>query len=262
MKKFFMALCACALIGANVTVHAAEETAPDNVYVWGQVEEVSEDQIHITNSSDTNNDIILNVSDSTIIMDAVSGEVVDIEEVDENETIYGYVSPVMTRSLPPMTNAFVIFVNLPEDARAPKYVRVGEMLEAEDGTVRFLDSNGSLIATLDENTEFSGPANVNMLADLDMIEEGRELVLWYDVELLSYPGQAYIPRAVLLPEKQDGWVQEGDDWYYYTNGTMNTNMWVSSTATRWYYVGEDGKMVTNTVVDGCQINEKGIYEAK
>ena len=29
----------------------------------------------------------------------------------------------------------------------------------------------------------------------------------------------------------------------------------------WYYVGADGKMVTNTVVDGCTIDANGVWHA-
>ena len=45
--------------------------------------------------------------------------------------------------------------------------------------------------------------------------------------------------------KKNGWIKEGSAWYYYENGTLARNKWISST----YWVGADGKMATNSWVD-------------
>ena len=49
-----------------------------------------------------------------------------------------------------------------------------------------------------------------------------------------------------LEVKKNGWVKEGSTWYYYENGTLARNKWISST----YWVGADGKMATSSWVDG------------
>ena len=46
--------------------------------------------------------------------------------------------------------------------------------------------------------------------------------------------------------KKNDWVKEGSTWYYYENGTLARNKWISST----YWVGADGKMATSSWVDG------------
>ena len=46
--------------------------------------------------------------------------------------------------------------------------------------------------------------------------------------------------------KKNGWVKEGNTWYYFENGTLARNKWISST----YWVGADGKMATSAWVDG------------
>ena len=46
--------------------------------------------------------------------------------------------------------------------------------------------------------------------------------------------------------KKNGWVKEGSTWYYYENGTLARNKWISST----YWVGAEGKMATSSWVDG------------
>ena len=45
--------------------------------------------------------------------------------------------------------------------------------------------------------------------------------------------------------KKTGWIQSGSSWYYYNNqGQMERNAWVGD-----YWVGADGRMVTNSWVD-------------
>ena len=44
--------------------------------------------------------------------------------------------------------------------------------------------------------------------------------------------------------KKNGWVKEGNTWYYYENGTLARNKWAGN-----YWVGADGKMATNAWVD-------------
>ena len=46
--------------------------------------------------------------------------------------------------------------------------------------------------------------------------------------------------------KKNGWVKEESTWYYFENGTLARNKWISNT----YWVGADGKMATSSWVDG------------
>ena len=43
---------------------------------------------------------------------------------------------------------------------------------------------------------------------------------------------------------KQGWVQSGNAWYYYNNGSLVVNKWVGN-----YWLGADGRMVTNAWVD-------------
>ena len=44
---------------------------------------------------------------------------------------------------------------------------------------------------------------------------------------------------------KSGWQKEGESWYYYKNGSAVRNAWVGN-----YWLGSDGRMVTNRYVDG------------
>ena len=62
--------------------------------------------------------------------------------------------------------------------------------------------------------------------------------------------------------KKNGWIKEGSTWYYYENGTLARNKWISST----YWVGADGKMATSSWVDGGRyyvgVNGAWVKDAK
>lgn len=46
-------------------------------------------------------------------------------------------------------------------------------------------------------------------------------------------------------EKKQGWKKEDNSWYYYDNGEVARNKWIGDT----YWIGKDGKMVTDNWVD-------------
>ena len=63
------------------------------------------------------------------------------------------------------------------------------------------------------------------------------------VKTVSGKPQAPTPNAA---EKKTGWTKAGNTWFYYdAQGNQVKNTWVGS-----YWIGSDGKMVTNSWVDG------------
>lgn len=54
----------------------------------------------------------------------------------------------------------------------------------------------------------------------------------------------------------DGWKQENGNWVYIQNGSRVTNEW-KKTTNYWFYLGSDGYMVTNSIVDNKYVNEDG-----
>ena len=63
------------------------------------------------------------------------------------------------------------------------------------------------------------------------------------VKTVSGKPQAPTPNAA---EKKTGWIKAGNTWFYYdAQGNQVKNTWVGS-----YWIGSDGKMVTNSWVDG------------
>ena len=66
------------------------------------------------------------------------------------------------------------------------------------------------------------------------------------------------PEAPKPVEKKQGWVKEGNAWYYYENGSVVRNKWIGST----YWVGADGKMATSSWVDNGRyyVGPNGVWD--
>ena len=172
----------------------AAESAADNVEdmngqdalqslrIYGPVTKQEDGRLSIDNQSDMSisGEIILNVSEEyTYILDAVTGLPLKEDDIKDGDTIYVYIGPAMTMSLPPMTNADVIFANIPADAKVPDYIEVQSLvtdaatsksvLTAADGTEYTVESDCNIFPYLTRN-----------IVTLDDLTQGRKCVVWSD----------------------------------------------------------------------------------
>ena len=119
--------------------------------------------------------------ESTYVLDAVSGLPIELSDIKDGDTIYAYIGPAMTMSLPPMTNATMIFANVPADFKVPDYVTVKSVvtdaassqsvLTAMDGTEYTLADDCGIVPYLTRN-----------IVTLDDLTQGRKAVVWSDGE--------------------------------------------------------------------------------
>lgn len=130
------------------------------------------------------------VSDDTYILDGKDGDAKKLKKLKVGKDVTVYYSPVMTRSLPPQSQAFAIVLgkNTP---KLGKFFQVAEVLPAENAeAVRLLNSNHDVIATVSKD----------VCKDYRSIKEGDSLMLWYNVMTMSLPGQTNAEKVVILPE--------------------------------------------------------------
>lgn len=254
--------------------------------VWGQVSNITEDgRILIKNSTNVNNEILLNVSEDTIIVDAVTGAPIVAKDIKLNEDIYTYVGQAMTLSLPPMTNAKVIVANMPQGFKTPNYVKVESVKKNNDGSITITSDDGNYEANITKDTKLF-PYLTKNLVIIDNIEVGSNLLLWEEANLNGdLPSKINILKCMIAPNEEEnndigekqkdgwnkvdnnwyyfkdndsckGWLKENDKWYYLdNNGVMKTG-WMKYNNS-WYYLNEDGSMKT-----GWLLNNKKYYYLK
>ena len=170
--------------GAIESMEESGTEAPQAIRIFGPVTRTEDGRLSIDNQSgmSTSGEIILNVADDmTYILDAMTGLPVALEDVKDGDTIYAYIGPAMTMSLPPMTNAVMIFTNLPADAKAPDYVEVKSMV-TDAGTSKS-------VLTAADGTEFTLAEDCNIfpyltrnIVTLDDLTQGKKCVVWSDDE--------------------------------------------------------------------------------
>lgn len=271
MKKTYKSLFSCFCVTAALavsglmTAQADSSAAPaDTIRIYGPVTKTESDSLLMDNQSGLSypGDIVLNLSDKTRILDAVTGYPVSLSDIENGETVYAYIGPAMTMSLPPMTNPSVIFCNIPEGFRVPEFLQTDILSVGADGI------SGSVTAT--NGTTYTIPADCQIIpyltrnmVNIQDLANGRTFMLWADAEnnaskIVIFPAETdtgLLNTGWSLENNQwfyygtdgtlsKGWLQDGSDWYYLdpSTGVMQTGFLTLEGRT--YFLQEDGRMLT------------------
>lgn len=169
-------------------------TQPVSTCVWGSLTKLENGDLHLKNSVESDHSIheIVIHPDEAAIVDAVTGAALALEDLQDGEMVYAYVSTAMTKSLPPQAAAYVIVARIPADFGVPSYY------EITDRTVisTLMTENNIIQATFftDQGTNLT----LNLTDALD--EEGnRQYILKDEVRLLSYPDGTEASFDLLIP---------------------------------------------------------------
>ena len=119
-------LCVPAAATDSTTAGTSKYQAP--VCVWGTLTKQADGGLLIQNDSEgaAYPEIILH-GESILFLDAVTGEEISQDSISDGSTVYAYVGPAMTMSLPPQATAHLILANIPEDFGVPQYVQISSV---------------------------------------------------------------------------------------------------------------------------------------
>ncbi len=171
----------------EVPVMKAQAQAVEEVlFTTGEILEVNENCIVVKGD---NGLISAMLTDKTYLLNGKNGKVKKLSSFKVGKEVTVYHSPKMTRSIPAQTEAFAIVLG-GADEKVGKFFVVDEVNLSEDGKyVSVMDSNNSLIATIDKK------ANKNFAE----IKAGDNLVIWYDMMTMSLPARTNAQKVVVLP---------------------------------------------------------------
>ena len=181
------------------------ETFPTRV--WGAAVELGDMSLTLENSNDNDpyQKIVVNVEEDTLILDAVTGEAKTFDDLRTGETVYAWVGPDMTKSLPPISTGRVILCGLPADYAAPTYAEVESVTETESGADVCL--NNDVVLHLSADTGYlAAPGWEKETVSAADIVPGTRVLAWYSVVTLSLPAQASPSKVMVFPSDYDGWV--------------------------------------------------------
>ena len=181
------------------------ETFPTRV--WGAAVELGDMSLTLENSneSDPYQKVVVNVEEDTLILDAVTGEAKTFDDLRTGETVYAWVGPDMTKSLPPISTGRVILCGLPADYAAPTYAEVESVTETESGADVYL--NNDVVLHLNADTGYlAAPGWEKETVSAADIVPGTRVLAWYSVVTLSLPAQASPEKVMVFPSDYAGWV--------------------------------------------------------
>ncbi len=168
--------------GAIESMAESQPEALQPICIFGPVTIQEDGRYSVDNQSGVSmsGEIILNISaETTYILDAVSGLPAKSESIKNGDIIYAYIGPAMTMSLPPMTNAEVIFANVAADAKAPEYVEIKSMITDADTSRSVLTAADGREFTLTDDCNIF-PYLTRNIVTLDDLTAGRKCVVWAD----------------------------------------------------------------------------------
>lgn len=142
-------------------------------------------------------DIQLNLSADTLIVNNETGAAAALSDIKEGDKIYAYYSKAMTRSLPPQSACELILVGVGENTPASLH-EVGTVSANDQGMTEVLTADGGMIIRMDDKTTYAPYKTKNIVTKADLTE-GTRFLAWYDIVAMSYPGQAYTQKVVILP---------------------------------------------------------------
>ena len=188
------------------TTVTQEQSVSQSVLYYGQVTNIVTDDTgtvtQLALSSDRYGEYIMNLSASTLWVDAGKHTATNSQGLSVGESLYIYHSAVSTRSLPPQSAAYMVIRNVPEDGSAPHFHTVEGVVPQAGGSTLILVDEGGLYIAADQETSLSHYLSSDS-SKLSDIQIGDRILAWYDIVLTSYPGQTHAQYLMFLPDK--GW---------------------------------------------------------
>ena len=179
---------ALALTAATACGSKAEDTA---VRIYGEIEEVSEEDIIVDNQSDMSSqgEMILTIDpENTVLVDGESGLPLELSDVEKGSFV-AYLGPAMTLSLPPQCTPEVVFTNVSEKEAAPYYAVIARKPVAKDGGLKVVAEDGESYVIPD--TAEIKPFRTRNVIRAEDIQKGSRCLIWQNE-------QEEVVRVVLL----------------------------------------------------------------
>lgn len=255
-------LCVTTVFAAGLASRSKADEGPglsSVIPIHGTVNQKSDGRLSITRQDGdmAGQEVIVQISDKTKLLDAVNGYPQTLESLKSGETVYAYVSPAMTMSLPPITNAELVLSGIPADFKVPEYVTIKSVTAngANAGTIKTRDGK---TYTVPEGCQLL-PYLTRNIVTLKDLSKGQTCLIWTQADgstatkLVAFPN---VPAAGWAEEDGSwryydaagsahlGWLLDNGDWYYLNpdSGIMQTGFVTIDGKT--YYLQDNGKMLT------------------
>ena len=197
-------LCAAMLAIPAAAAETADEEAPARLgpaAYWGTVTWMDEDTFLLDSGKEDGlgDAVVVHVGDAPYL-DAVTGNTLNLETLEDGDAVYAWVGPAMTMSLPPHATAQLILGNIPADYAVPQYYEITSSTVTEESAVLHVaGSNDTITVPASAKLTPYLTKNIVTLADL---RPGARILVWSDskgtpekVLVFAYGYRGYISVA-------------------------------------------------------------------
>ena len=220
-------LCAALLVlpaaAAETSGEEADSTRPGPVQVWGTLTWLDGGGLLVENSSEdaAYSEVILH-GESIICLDAVTGDPMDIQDLEDGDTVYAWVGPAMTMSLPPHATAILILGNIPADYAVPQFYEIVSVAPQATAAIypapamtwtEITATDGTTLKVTDEAT--LTPYLTKNIVRLEDLIPGTRILVWSD-------SQGEPEKVLVFPYEYRGYVSVTEDGYVSVNGQVTT----------------------------------------
>lgn len=136
----------------NVPGAGAYVSNPQYTVIWGTVTHQKDGGLLVSKpNGEASEDYIL-WTEGVMILDAVSGELVDAKAIKDGSTVYAWLGAqtAMTMSLPPQVTPELLLVNVPADYKVPQY----DVIVRSDGLTSVEGKRSGMSVTLSGGTVY------------------------------------------------------------------------------------------------------------
>lgn len=182
-----------------------EACYPSVMLVSGIVTEIADDQILLGSAEDTSTDQMpawgLNITGSTVFFAADTLEDRALSDIQVGDLVHAYISPNVTRSIPPISNAFVLFTEGTEETDVPTLATITEISADNAGNLLIM-LDQDLILIPGDNTLIRSSDQEKTLTASDL-KVGDRILADYSFVTMSIPAQTN-PEVILVLPEADG----------------------------------------------------------
>jgi len=187
---------------------------------WGKVGYITDydgEQLTVRSQFDEEDVIILSLHDGTVIINAEDGTPASIaERTTDRVKVYHAVS---SGSSAP-SQVLVVALDVPEYEFGPNFHVIEDLYWVDSDNLRITVDGGGLFIFLNRETPLN-PHLTRQMVELEHLQKGDEMLFWYQMVALSFPGQAHPTRALFLRNAKVADYENGIE-YKYENGVDYT----------------------------------------
>lgn len=194
MKRIVLFVLTAMLLLNAVPVLAASGSL---VQAEGTITAVDTAANQITVTLSDKSEMVFNVSGSTLFLSAKDGSNLALKDLAAGMTFTAFHSAATTRSLPPQSalHTMIVAKSSNEDFAHDFTVQT---VESGSNGLSLLNDKGDTILHMAGASVYTLGETGLVAANASDIKAGAQLIAWYDVVAMSYPGQANPSKVLVL----------------------------------------------------------------